>query len=62
MTKHKNKIKILLVLSIFLLLTGCTKVLTDKNNKPVKNELTGQNLTANILCKPTNQKSPTRIR
>ncbi len=55
--KKNNKFKILLVLLLFLLTTGCTKVLVDKNNKPVKNELTGQNLTENILCKPTNKES-----
>ncbi len=57
MKKNKNKIKIIIILCLLLISTGCTKVLTDKNNKPVKNELTGQNLTANILCKPTNKKT-----
>ena len=57
MQKKRNKIKVFLVLCLFILTTGCTKVLTDKNNKPVKNELTGQNLTENILCKPTNKES-----
>ena len=36
------------------MLTGCTKTLT-KNNKPVKNPVTGQSLTENILCKPTDK-------
>ena len=57
MQKKRNKLKVFLVLCLFILTTGCTKVLTDKNNKPVKNELTGQNLTENILCKPTNKES-----
>lgn len=49
----KNKIyKILVLIIAVLLLTGCTQTLTDKNKKPVKNELTGQNLTKNILCQP----------
>lgn len=55
----KNK-KIKVILIIFLLLismTGCTKQLTDSNNKAVKNETTGQTLTKNILCKPTNKET-----
>ncbi len=57
MKKNHQKLKLLLILCLIILSTGCTKILTDKNNKPVKNELTGQNLTANILCKPTNKES-----
>lgn len=52
----KNKIKIFMVLVLLLLtMTGCTKVLTDSNKKAVKNEATGQTLTKNIICKPTNK-------
>ena len=51
----KKKLKILLVLSLVILKTGCTKNLTDSNNKIVKNEKTGQTLTKNILCKPTKE-------
>ena len=53
----KNKVKIILVLLILLLSTGCTTTLTDKNDKPVKNEVTGQNLTKNILCQPTDEET-----
>lgn len=54
----KNKIIKVLVLSFVVLsLTGCTKILKDEDNKPVKNEITGQNLTENILCQPTNKES-----
>ena len=52
---NKNRFKILIILFLLLLTTGCTKVLTDKNNKAVKNTKTGQTLTENILCKPTNK-------
>ena len=53
-----NKKKRLVVLGFtLLLLTGCTQTLKDKNNKVVVNEKTGQNLTENILCKPTNEES-----
>ena len=48
----KKKILLLLVIMCFLL-TGCSKNLKDKDNKIVKNEVTGQNLVANILCQPT---------
>ena len=50
-----KKLTILVVL--LLITTGCTTTLTDKNNKPVKNELTGQNLTQNIICKPTDKET-----
>ena len=53
--KNTKKIAIVVLLTLVLLTTGCTKTLTDKNNKPVKNEVTGQNLTENIICKPTNK-------
>ena len=49
MKKKSNKIKILLVIFLLLLTTGCTKTLTDDNKKPVKNEATGQTLTENIF-------------
>ncbi|MBQ8472858.1 MAG: YidC/Oxa1 family membrane protein insertase [Bacilli bacterium] len=52
----KNK-KIILLLLIPLLLTGCTKKLKDKDNKAVINEVTGQNLTENILCRPTDEET-----
>lgn len=53
----KNKLKLLLVLFLLLISTGCTTTLTDSNNKPVKNEVTGQNLTKNIICQPTNKET-----
>lgn len=55
MKKTNNKKKIIIILLLLLLTTGCTKNLTDKKNNPVKNEVTGQNLTENILCKPSNK-------
>jgi membrane protein insertase Oxa1/YidC/SpoIIIJ len=58
MTKKINKkVKIFLILFLLLLTTGCTKTLTDSKNKPVRNEETGQTLTKNIICKPTNKKT-----
>ena len=47
----KNK-KIILVILILFLLTGCTKTLKD-GKKIVHNEETGQVLTENIICQPT---------
>ena len=55
MKKTNNKKKIIIILLLLLLTTGCTKNLTDKKNNPLKNEVTGQNLTENILCKPSNK-------
>lgn len=52
---NSSKKKLIILLIVLLLSTGCTKTLTDKNKEPVKNEITGQNLTENILCKPTNK-------
>ena len=48
--------KILVVVVLLLTLTtGCTKYLSDKDNKRIINEETGQSLTSNILCKPTDK-------
>src|SRR5574344_2682694 len=49
----KNKgLKILLVAICLFSLTGCTKYVKN-DKKIVKNEITGQSLTENILCQPT---------
>jgi len=45
---------LILIISIFLL-TGCTKFLKDSENKPIKNTETGQMITENIICRPTNE-------
>lgn len=50
----KKKILILLIV-LTVLLTGCTKTLKDEK-QIVKNPETGQNLTQNILCRPTDEK------
>ena len=56
MSKKKNiSLKIVLFLSIFLLLTGCTTQLKDSKGKVIKDETTGQTLTENILCQPTSK-------
>ena len=55
--KKNKKISIILLLITVLLLTGCTQTLTSKDKKPVKNETTGQTLTKNIICKPTNKET-----
>ena len=55
--KNKNKIKIIIVLLLLLITTGCTTTLVDDDKKPVTNEQTGQNLTENILCQPTNKEN-----
>ena len=55
--KQKNKVKLIIVLVLLLITTGCTTTLTDKNKKPVRNEVTGQNLTKNIICQPTTKET-----
>lgn len=55
MKKNKRVFKIIIVIIMIILTTGCTKTLTDSNKKAVKNEVTGQNLTENILCQPKNK-------
>ena len=54
--KNKNKLIILLLLVLFVSV-GCTKQLTDSDNNTVKNPTTGQSLTENILCQPTDQET-----
>lgn len=49
------KKKILIIMTLLLLITGCTKTLVDDNKKSVINEKTGQSLTSNILCLPENK-------
>ena len=55
--KKKNKLKILTIIMLLLLTTGCAKTLTDENKKAVKNEVTQQTLTENILCQPTDKET-----
>lgn len=57
MKKKSIKSKAIVIMSLLLLTTGCTKTLTDSEKKPVKNEATGQTLTENIICRPTNKKT-----
>ena len=49
-----KKIKILIVVLFLILCTGCTKQLKD-GKSTVTNDETGQTLTANILCKPSDE-------
>ncbi len=51
----KKSIKVLIIIMCIFLLSGCTKQLKDKNNKTVVNKTTGQSITENIICKPTNK-------
>ena len=52
MKKHQ---KIFVLLLCVFLLTGCTKLLKDDDNKIVKNKETGSTVTENIICRPTNE-------
>jgi len=56
--KSNNKKKLLIIICLSLLLvTGCTKTLKSEDKQVVKNPETGQSLTENILCRPTNKKT-----
>ncbi|MBP3765808.1 MAG: YidC/Oxa1 family membrane protein insertase [Bacilli bacterium] len=53
----KKTIKLFIVISLMLTLTGCTKYMKDSTGKILQNESTGQNLPSNILCKPTDSET-----
>lgn len=54
----KNKLtKIIIMVILVLTLTGCTTQLKNADKKIVKNSETGQSLTSNILCRPTDAKT-----
>jgi YidC/Oxa1 family membrane protein insertase len=54
----KKSVKQLVIAIILVLtLTGCTKYLKGKDNKSVINPKTGQSLTENILCRPTDEET-----
>lgn len=55
MKKNNKMKKCLLILLCIFLLSGCTKTLKDEDKQIVKNEKTGQTITENIICKPTNK-------
>lgn len=51
----KNKYLVVILLVLITLTTGCTKYLTDADNKRITNEVTGQAVTSNILCLPEDE-------
>ena len=53
----KNNRRIAILLLCLSILTGCTKQLKDKDNHIVKNETTGQAITENVICKPTDKET-----
>ncbi len=55
--KNKRLLQILTLFLLIITLTGCTQILKDKDGKPVRNEQTGQTITENIVCKPTDKKT-----
>jgi YidC/Oxa1 family membrane protein insertase len=56
MKKQTIRKIIILTVSVFML-TGCTKTLKDNDNNIVTNPTTGQSLTENIICQPTDEKT-----
>lgn len=57
MKLNKKKKLLTVLLIVIALTTGCTKTLEDKDGKAVNNPVTGQNLTKNILCQPTDSET-----
>lgn len=54
----KKKIRVVLLILLLVLSTGCMKTLADpKTKKSVTNPTTGQSLTQNILCQPTDEET-----
>lgn len=52
---NKKKTKLIIIMLLVLVTTGCTQTLKGKDKKVVTNPETGQSLTANIVCQPTNK-------
>ena len=50
-----KKSRIVVLILVVLLLTGCGSTIKDKNKKLVVYKKTGQTIQNNILCKPTNE-------
>jgi YidC/Oxa1 family membrane protein insertase len=57
--KQNKKVKRIIYIALLALtiplLTGCVQVLRDGENNAVRNPDTGQNLTGNIICQPTEE-------
>ncbi len=53
--KTKKHNKVIILLALLMLLSGCTKYLADDDKKKIVNEVTGQALTSNILCLPEDE-------
>jgi len=54
---NKKILKVLVLIVLVISLTGCTQTLKDSDGKIVKNEETGQTITKNIICKPTDKET-----
>ncbi len=53
----KTKIKYGILILVLILMTGCTRYIKGDDGKTVVNEKTGQSLTENILCRPTDEET-----
>ena len=53
MNKNKNKLKLLLLVFVVLFISGCVSRLEDTDGNVVVEPNSGQTLTENILCRPT---------
>lgn len=57
MKKNNKILKLFIILILVVSLTGCTKILKDSKGNAVTNKITGQSLTENILCQPTDKET-----
>lgn len=51
----KNKLLLVVLIILITMTSGCTKYMSDDNNKRIVNDITGQSLTSNILCLPEDE-------
>ncbi len=53
----KEKAKYGLLIALLFAITGCTTYIKNSEGKPITNPTTGQSLTENILCRPTDEET-----
>lgn len=51
----KKKILVVVLVIMVIMMSGCTKYLSGEDKKRIVNDLTGQNITSNILCLPEDE-------
>lgn len=52
-----KKYKLLIIILLVITMSGCTKIMKNKDGKAVINPKTGQTLTKNVICQPSDQET-----